>query len=107
MARAQLKLNESTLQQPFAGDHLASTSGSQSLEAPPFLRRQALATNESWQRHTFNWSAVIAFFAFAAPITAGALLGHPIAGIVVGAVALVAVGLLAFGFYILDNTLPF
>jgi len=108
LARAQLKLNESTLQQPFADDHLlASRPTSQSLEAPAFPRRPALATSERWQRHTFNWSAVIAAFALAAPIAAGALLGHVIAGIVVGTVALVAVGLLTFGLYILNNTLPF
>jgi hypothetical protein len=105
LARAQLKLADNPFKNPLSSDDLDPQSGSLPQQTPPFLRRESPAADQEWQRHAFNWSAAIAVGAIVAPVTIGAGLGHPIVGVVIGAIGLLGVGLLAFGFWVLDNTL--
>jgi hypothetical protein len=104
LARAQLRRAE-TFEDPLSNDDLGQQAYSPGQTALPFLRQESPALGGEWQRHTFNWSAAIAVAAILASVTISAALGHPIVGVVIGAIGLLGVGLLAFGFWVLDNTL--
>lgn len=106
MARAQFK-RIGLLKEPLSSEEPGRDSGSLSLDPPPFFQTPSYAPHEAQRKNGFNWLAASAVVSFAAPITIGFLLGHPMVGSAVGAFALLAVGLVAVGLDALDNSRPF
>jgi hypothetical protein len=104
VGRAQLKWTQDELEESLPEVQFAKGP-------PPKAPRTPVFTPSDddfghWERQNRVWSVAIAVTAGGAPIAFGAVSGHVVAGLTVGALGLFAVGVLAFGFWVLDNTLP-
>jgi hypothetical protein len=108
VARPQPKISNDTFARPMSDANVRHSSTDWRLspvQLRPVSEDQQLAFNQ-WRHRSFVRRVVIFGTAVGAPLAIGIASHHVLAGATISAIALLIVGLIAFGLFALDSTLP-